>query len=204
MYLMSLPVPTSEVSVSPEDTSRKIAELLAGNAEQARLGGFLGLIAVVLLVVFFSHLFTSLRTAAGTQSAMPVLALAGGILLATVLLLEIGIAYASSEVSAVGPDTAVAKFFVLWDWNSAALFAPPFAIALLGTTVVAWASRVLPDWYRWTSTVLLVLLLLVFCVMQAPGLATLPGAVWILVTSVLLLASGGEPGERVEPDPVSA
>lgn len=185
-YFMFLPVPTSEVSMSPEDPSAQIAEKLAGNSGPARLGALLGLIAVVLLMMFFSRLHGALQQTSTPSSWLPTMAMTGGVLLASVLLLEIGVAYASSELISEGQDTQVAKFFVLWDWNSATLFAPGFAITIIATTLVAWTEDGAPEWYRWVSAASLVLLLLISGVMRAPGLAIAPGMLWMFATSLML------------------
>lgn len=78
------------------------------------------------------------------------------------------------------------RFFVLWNWNVASLFAPAFALALLGTALAASASERLPAWYRGANAVLLVLLLLASLV--GPGLAVLPGTLWMFLTGALLVA----------------
>ena len=185
IYFLFLPVPTSEVNVEPGQASSEIAEALAGNRGPARLGASLGLIAVVLLVTFFCRFYGELRNASERDSWLPLVTLAGGILLAVVLLFEIGIAYAASELSSYGDETQIAKLFVLWEWNSATLFAPPFALILLSTTVVATSVSAFPNWYRWATMGLLVLLLLIAGFI-GPGLAIAPGTLWMFFTSLML------------------
>ncbi len=193
IYILFLPgcicnlwVPRAEVDVGPEDSSALVAKTFGDNQESVRVGAYLGLIAVFLLIMFFSRLYGALRDASGPSSWLPIMALAGGILMAGVLLVEIGLGFASSELSSYGEETQVVRFFVLWGWNSANLFAPPFAIALVSTTLVALSAKAFPQWYRWASAALLVLLLLSSAVLRAPGLALAPGMLWMFLTSFVL------------------
>jgi hypothetical protein len=193
IYILFLPgcicdlwMPTTGMDVEPEDSSALVAKAFAANGESVRVGAYLGLIAVFLLVMFFSRLHGALRDASGPNSWLPNMALAGGILMAGVLLIEIGLGFASSELSSYGEETQVVRFFVLWSWNSANLFAPPFAIALVSTTLVALSARAFPQWYRWASAALLALLLMTSGVLRAPGLALVPGMLWMFLTSLVL------------------
>lgn len=193
IYIFFLPgcicnlwVPRAEVDVGPEDSSALMAKAFTANQDSDRLHAYFGLIAVFLLIMFFSRLYGALRDASGPSSWLPTMALAGGVLMAGVLLVEIGLGFASSELSSYGEETQVLKFFVLWGWNSANLFAPPFAIALVSTTLVAFSAKAFPQWYRWTSAALLVLLSLTSGVLRAPGLAIAPGMFWMFLTSFVL------------------
>jgi hypothetical protein len=193
IYILFLPgcicdlwIPTIGMEVGPEDSSALVAKAFAANGESVRVGAYLGLIAVFLLVMFFARLYGALRDASGPSSWLPNMALAGGILMAGVLLIEIGLGFASSELSSYGEETQVVRFFILWSWNSANLFAPPFAIALVSTTLVVLSALAFPQWYRWASVALLVLLLVASGVLRAPGLALVPGMLWLFLTSFVL------------------
>lgn len=76
--------------------------------------------------------------------------------------------------------------FGLWGWNSANLYAPGLVALLAGGTMVGFAPSAFPTWLRWTSAVLLALSVVIVAVMRAPGLATAPGMLWIVVASVIL------------------
>lgn len=171
--------------VTPETPSAEIARAFAANTESARTHAYIGLIAVFLLLVFFSRLHGALRDAAGPSSWLPTAALAGGVLLAGVITFHVGLDFAGSELTDYGNETEVLRFFPLWGWYSATLWSPPFALALFGTTFVAWSTEAFPQWYRWMSTVLFILLLLIAGV-GLPGLAIAPGMLWMFATALLL------------------
>ena len=171
--------------IAPETSSAEIARAFAANTESARMHAYIGLIAVFLLLLFFSRLHGSLRDAAGPSSWLPTAALAGGVLLAGELTFDIGLTFAASELTDYGNETEVLRFFPLWGWYSATLWAPPFVLALLGTTLVAWSTEAFPEWYRWTSAVMCGLLLLI-TVAGMPGLAIAPGMLWMFATGFLL------------------
>ncbi len=177
---------SSEPNSGPEDPSSQLARALAANRESARLGSYLGLIGVFLLVVFAARLYGALREASVPGSWVPVMSVIGGVLLAGTLLVDIGFAYAASELSSYGEDTQVAKLFILWGWNSANLYAPSFVIIIGSSTAVAFSARAFPYWFRWASVLLLVLMLLIVGVMRAPGLATAPGMLWMILASLVL------------------
>lgn len=181
-----LPETGPGLEIAPETPSAQIARAFAANAEASRISAFIGLIAVFLLLVFFSRLHGALRDAAGPSAWLPTTALVGGVLMAGVMMFEIGLAFAASELADYGDETQVLRFFPLWGWNAAALMSPPFALALFGTTFVTWSTQVFPNWYRWASTVLFVLLLLIAGVVRAPGLAIAPGMLWMFATALLL------------------
>lgn len=158
VYLLFLPgcvcdlwMPPVGMDVSPGDPTSKLMEAFtADGGASARVGAYFGLLAIFLLVVFFARLYGALRDASPATSWFPMLAMSGGVLLAGFLLIENGLKLATSELGALpfthshAGETEVARFFVLWGWNSAGLAAPPFAMALTGTTAVAFSSGVFP------------------------------------------------------------
>lgn len=174
------------IEIAPETPTADIARAFSANAAASRSGAYIGLIAMFLLLVFFSRLQAALRDAAGSRSWVPTATLLGGVLMAGVMTFDIGLGFAASELHDYGNETQVLRFFPLWGWNAAALMSPAFALALFGTTTVAWSTHAFPQWYRWTSTVLLVLLLLIGGVARLPGFAIAPGTLWMFATAAML------------------
>ena len=210
-YLLMLPgcvcdlwTSSPAMDVEPGDPTARIAASLAASSAAGRTGAHLSLLAVFLLVVFFARLHGALRQTVGPASWLPSLALAGGVLMAAVVLLDSGLAFAAAELGAQEHGAELGRLFVLWGWNSASLFAPPFALALVSTTAAGFSDGLFRPWYRWVSALLLVLLVLAAAVVRAPGLALFPGVVWMFLTAFQLSrttphedASG--PQDRQEP-----
>lgn len=185
--------------VAPETPSAEIARAFAANTESARIHAYTGLIAVFLLLVFFSRLHGALRDAAGAGSWLPTAALTGGVLLAGVWTFNIGLDFAGSELTDYGAETEVLRFFPLWGWNGASLWSPPLGLALFGTTFVAWRTDAFPEWYRWLSAVLFALLLVIAGVLRMPGFAIAPGMLWMFATGLLLTVRQMSPVEEHAP-----
>jgi hypothetical protein len=142
-----------------------------------------------------SRLHGALREASSPNSWFPTMALVGGVLLSGVLLTEVGFSFASSELATYGEDMQVTKLFILWPWNSANLLAPPFVALLASSTLVTFATNAFPMWFRWGGAVLLTVMLLIGGVMRAPGLATAPGMLWIVLASVVLASATDRKGQ---------
>lgn len=176
---------TSAPELTPDSLSATVAQAFAADAGRARVAAMFGLLAVFLVTVFFARLDGALRAAATPGAWTARLPLLGGMLLAVVLLVDAGLGFAASELSDYGTETEVLRFFVLWQWNSASLFAPAVALALLGTTVAAFTTTAFPPAYRWASLVLLVLLVLATPI--GPGLALFPGTFWMFLTAGILV-----------------
>lgn len=200
IYILFLPgcicdlwIPRTQANLEPGAPSGVIAKAFAANRDSHRVGAFIGLIAVFLLIIFFSRLYGALKDVSKPGSWLPIMVLASGVLMAGSLLFEIGLGFSASELSFASrgsnlyeQETVVARIFLIWGWNSAHLLAPPFALALAGTTFTAWSASAFPKWYRWASVALLVPLLLISVVMRAPGLGIAPGMVWMFLTSFVL------------------
>ena len=182
-------VSLSEPMADPDDPSSVVAEALVDNRDSARAGAYVALLAAFFLLMFVSRLYAVLRDASGPNSWLPTATLVGGIVLIGMVLIEAGFTFAASELQSYGQDTQVAKVFILWSWNSANLLAPSFCALLAGSTLVAFSANTFPTWFRWTGVALLALMLLMVALLRAPGLATAPGILWIVLASVVLATS---------------
>ena len=171
--------------VDPTAPTSEIAENIAAGRVSGRLGAQLAMIGVFLVIVFSSRLYTALLTAAGRDSWLPITALAGGILLGGIVLLQIGFTFAATELDAYGDDIQIARMFALWGWNAATMYAPPLALLVASGTAVALTAESFPEWFRWASTLLL-LAMLAIVALGAPGFATGAGFLWMILASLLL------------------
>ena len=187
--LIVIVVSLSEPPGEPDDPAAVLARELARNRHASRVGAYLALLAAFLLVVFVARLHGALREASGPSSWFPTVAVIGGMLLVSILLVEAGFGFAASELRTYGQDTEVAKLFVLWSWNSANLLAPPFSAMLAGSTIVAFSTSAFPTWFRWAGVLFLAVMLILVAALRAPGLAAAPGTLWLVLASLVLASS---------------
>lgn len=178
-------VTLAESEADAVDSSAVAAAALVDNRDSARLGAYVGVLAAFLLIVFVARLHGALRNLAGPGSWFPGVALVGGAVLIGVLLIEVGFAFAASELRSYGQDAPVARLFILWSWNSANLFVPGLAALLVGSTLVGFSAKAFPPWFRWLGVALLLVMLLT-AASGAPGLAVAPGLLWVGLASILL------------------
>ena len=175
---------------NPSDAPLSIAAALIDNEDNARLASQLGLAAVLLLVVFVGRLYGAMRQG-GASGWLPSVALLGGGVIIAALLFEIGVVLAQTSTEAFRDTPELAVVLVQLSWNSAALYAPGFAALMLGTTATCFKSAVLPSLVGWLGVALLGVMALIVVLLQAPGLATVPGSVWAIAVSLTLAVSNG-------------
>lgn len=179
-------VSLAEVGANPTQPSPVIAEALALNHKQIRLGAQLTLLGAFLMLWFVSYLYSRLRRAETTMGWPSALVLGGGIVAAALILVEGGFYYAGSELADYGDDTQVAKIILLWGWNSASLLAPAFGAVLFGSAWAGFRHAGLPRWLTWFTGIMFVILVVIGVVLQTPGLGALAGSLWFMVASVTL------------------
>ena len=155
------------------------------NRDRARLAALLGVVGAVLFAVFIARLYDVLRTQSAFHPWLAGSSLVGGILVSGVALIEDGLAYSASEVTpATGSAT---RLFILWSWSSASIYAPGFAVLIVGGTAAQRAGSVFPKWFRPLSWTLPGVTALLVLVMRAPGLGAAPGVLWVCVSAILII-----------------
>lgn len=179
----------------PSDAPATIAAALIDNKSDAELAAQLGLAAAFLFVVFVARLFGTLRQS-GASSWLPSIALLGGGAIIAALLFEIGVVLAQTSTEALHDTPELAVVLVQLSWNSAALYAPGFAALMLGTTATCFRSAVLPSPIKWLGVALLAAMALIVVLLQAPGLATAPGSVWVIAVSLTMAVSKAPGSDR--------
>ena len=170
--------------VNPDDSATVVAAAVRSNRDSAQFAAFLGLLGAVLFGIFVARLYGALRLHTVSGSWVPVMSLIGGILVISAVVTEIGLAYAVSEFS-FGDEGQLARFFVLWSWNSASIYAPGFALMMVGGTAVEPSGRLFPDWFRPLSWALFGFSAFMV-VARAPGLGVAPAVLWVGIVSILL------------------
>ena len=150
----------------------------AGIAELPRGFPSLGLLGAVLFGIFVARLYGALRLHTVSRSWVPVMSLIGGILVISAAVTEIGLAYAVSEFS-FADEGQLARFFVLWSWNSASVYATWFLANDGGWYGSRALWRLFPDWFRPLSWALFGLSVFILVVARAPGLGAAPAVLWL-------------------------
>ena len=102
------------------------------------------------------------------------------------LVIDTGMVLVAREASDFGADPTAIKVIYAWSWNSANLYAPGFGVMVLATTLVAHVDARFPRWFVWYGIVSIVAILAVALVLGAPGLATMPASLWVVVCGLLL------------------
>jgi hypothetical protein len=197
---ITLTDPQSPADLGPEAPASALADALIANRVEARVGAYLMLAAVFLLIWFVGFLTAHVRAAEQREGWLSLVVLGSGSVTAGVLLIEAGFDLAASELSSYGPDTQVAKMLFVWGWLSASLLAPPIGALVLSTTIASFRSRALPAWFR-VFSLSAIALQLTATITGAPGFAAVLGVFWIVVLSGTLSIIRN-PG--VNPQPASS
>jgi hypothetical protein len=163
-----------------ENPPQEIIDHYVDNKDSVQAGVLLQLIAGALFLFFAGYLRKVLRAAPGEGGMLPAVALAGATLLAAGAAIDATISFVLAESADNIEPAAVQALQALWDndW-------PPF---ILGSSVLLIASglsivlyRALPVWLGWIG---ILIGILGFTPIGFVGF--MGGALWVLVTSILL------------------
>ena len=169
---------------NPTQPAAALAQALIRNRDDARLGAYLGLAGVFFLLWFVGYVRHYLRRAEGEEGWLASVVHGGGLLLAALVLVSVGFAFAASELTGFGDDAQVAKVFFLYGWGFAGLYMPPLGAMVAATLAVGLRHAALPRWFTCFSV--LVAALLALLAVSAVGLGSLVGLLWLGALSLLL------------------
>jgi hypothetical protein len=180
-----LDYPATSLNLNPTTSGSLMASAYADHTATARAGGWCGVAAAFLLLVFAARLHGALRARAAYGDWTPTLAPLGGAVLAGTVLIDAGIAFSVGERAGYVGDPAVIKTFFLYGWNSTFLYVPSLAAIVLATTVGAFRTGALPRWFGWVGVA--VLAAMVAClILNGAGAATFPGLACVGFASLVL------------------
>lgn len=110
--------------------------------------------AAASLVVFASGLWSRLRRAEGEVAGASAVALAGAVMLATLMLVSAGVSLTLASAAREGRDAAALR--ALFELDNTLFVASGFAFALflLGAAISTIATRALPAWLGWVAAIL--------------------------------------------------
>jgi hypothetical protein len=188
------------------------AGMPTANASQATIGtyvaqhapttsqwaaAYLELIALLAFVVFVAYLWRVLREA-DREGWLPSVAMAGGLLTATIKLAGLPAAFTVLYRADDGISAQLATALV--DMNTAAFAATWLTIALMlaATAAVALGTGVLPRWLAWSAVVTAVLLLASVPFFVADPPTFMLAILWIIAASVVLIRRADAAGVEAD------
>ena len=166
----------------------KIVDWYKDNKDAIYVSTLLGGFALLAFIVFMAHVRKVLAAAAGGSSTAATLVLVGATILATGVAIDMTIQFAINE--AVDDDIggeAIVAMQALWD-NDFLPMAFGAGLILLSAGYAGLTTGGIPKWLAWIA---LILGILGFT--PAGFVAFLGGAVWILLTSIVLSMGNGRP-----------
>lgn len=192
-------------SASPREIGAYITDHPPTTGEWAAV--YLEVLALLALVVFVAYLWRVLRDAERGDGWLAGVALAGGLIGATIKLASLPAAFAALYRADDGISAQVATALI--DMNNAAfaLTWAPTALMLAATAAVALRTGVLSRWLGWSALVIAVGLLAslpFFASSDAPTF--LLALIWIVAASVVLIRRADASDiahERVRSEPAA-
>lgn len=167
----------------PPDASSPVQEIInhyTDNKTSIRVGSFVGVAALVLLVFFGAYLRSVLSAAEGPGGMLSALTLVGTALVAVGLAIDLTISIALVEAVDDIEPTAVQALQALWD-NDFVPIALGALVFLISTGLSIVRHGALPKWLGWVALGLAVI------GFTPIGFAAFIGTgLWIAVVSVLL------------------
>ena len=185
---------SGSMDVDPEDSAATIAAELEKKRDGA--AGFFGLfsLAVFFFLFFLAYLRDRLGRV-GEEGAWLVSVLWGsGLLFAAMALLTGSVQAAQVVVEDYGQDTQVAKTLFVIGWYTVLVLGPPVAAFGASAAVLILRFKLLP---RWLGAVAVLVFLSGVVV---PWMAANELALWVLLTSVVLLVEGRKRPTAARPE----
>lgn len=193
-----------------DDPIEEVIDFAVDNRSALLIGSYLTGLALVFGLWFLGSLRTFLMRAEGGIGRLAAVAFAGGVVFVAIVLVSNAVGNGITlRIAEEGDPVAVrALFDTLTVLIASASF--PVAVLVAATSIVAMRTGVLPRWYGWAGPVLTLLFLVAGTGVYidhgflAPGggfslIAFVVFALWVLVTSVLMMQRLGQPGTRGAP-----
>ena len=176
--------------VEPGQPSATIARLLEENQDDGRLGASLFLLAIFFLIWFVTIIYRRLLQAEAGPSGLAFIALGGGLVTASALLILLYTDVAFMSISDYGDDTQVAKTLVALTWEGVAVLGAPMAALVGATSIASWLYRAFPRWLA-VLGIPVTAALLIFPIVF---LGMLLFFIWALIVAVVILVRPVLPG----------
>ncbi len=163
-----------------DDGATEVVEHYVDNKDAVTVGAALAGIAAALLVYFAAYLRKVLHAAEGAGGILSMAALVGAAIMATGIAIDATISFALAETADDLEPAGAQALQALWDDDFM-----PMAVGLQVFLLSAGLSIVrhgaLPAWLGWIAIVLAIV-----AVTPIGFVAFMAGALWLIVTSILL------------------
>ena len=142
------------LDVRPEDGPDVVGPLLADNADGFRVGAHLGFLSALFLMVFAADLRRRMVTHEEKDSTWGFLAFGGGLVLATVLIMQNSLTLAARVVGDQGLSPELGQLILALQWSGSDLMAAPIAAIVLGVSVMGISGDFIVRLWAWVGIVL--------------------------------------------------
>jgi hypothetical protein len=178
-------IAVSGVDTDPSNPAEEIARELADNTDTQGVSFNLFGLSLVFFVVFVAHLrdrFDGVVRGGPGHWLVPVF-WGGALMYGAAFLMQGFIQVAQFALDDYGPDVQVAKTLAVLGWNGLSLLSPGIALMMAAAAALILKGGGLPRGLGWLAA-------LGFLASPLPWIPVF--ALWVLVTSIYLLASGRE------------
>jgi len=172
--------------LDPTQSVAQIGDGFAGLTGEARTAAALIGAATALSLIFLGPLWAHLRRG---PSWLAVIAVAGGIASAGLLLITCVLSIAAATAGEVG-DGQTARTLLIIEWEAARVAVPPSLVTVAAATLAGLRFRVFPRAFSLLSLVMAAILTVAILPLGPAGLLGFVGPLWVLVAS-LMFAFGG-------------
>ncbi len=195
------------LDLRPEYSAEVVGAAFADNADGFRTGAHLGFLGALFFIVFVADLRRRMAEREGPSGTWGLLAFAGGLLLAGVLVMQNSLTLAARVIGSNEMNPALAQTIIAFQWSGSDLLAAPLAAIVLSVSVLSLLAEFLPRWFAWAGVVLTAGVVVTLAIPTDSPLFIFVGLslLWVTAGAVILLVRDfipARPGDEV-PAPAS-
>jgi hypothetical protein len=178
-------IAVSGVDTDPSNPAEEIARELADNTDTQGVSFILFGLSLVFFIVFVAYMRDRFEgvVRGGPGHWLVAVFWGGALMYGAAFLMQGFIQVAQASFDDYGSDVQVAKTLAVLSWNGLSLLTPGIALMMAAAAALILKAGALPSWLGWLAALGLL----------ASPMPWIPVfALWVLATSIYLLASGRE------------